>query len=460
MRVVMDVTAGPRAGESFVFDRHKVVLMGRSDRCGEYCLGDDTTAGRTHLILEVNPPVCRIRDLGSKNHTYINGNQVAAGEVTDGDIIGIGATRLVVRIEESEVEQVLEGEDEFLGDGIGTADRAAGVDSDETMERPGDEGEEPGGPAICARCGCAVTVVPSEDALCGEEVAVCDDCRAAMKAGGEEIPGYRLVKEIARGGMGVVWEATDTRTGQRVAIKTMIPEIAASTRMIRLFLRESRISLSLDHPRIVKFISAGQFGGQLFVAMEYVDGVNAETARRNSSGRLPLSDVVTIGLQALDALAYAHGQNLVHRDVKPGNILLSGSPGNYECKLTDFGLARNYRTAGMTDITKQGELRGSIPFMAREQVKDPTGVDQRTDIFGLGATLYNLLTGEYVYAFQKGMEPLLTIMRDEPVPVVKRGVSASEPLAAIIDRAISVNPEDRFASAAEMRDALASAYGR
>jgi serine/threonine-protein kinase len=279
-----------------------------------------------------------------------------------------------------------------------------------------------------------------------------------MREQGETIPGYRLLRRFEEGGMGQVWLAEDQRRNRQVAIKTMRPELAASRRMIQMFLRESQISLSLRHPNIVEFLDAGEYHGTLYIVMEYVDGEDAEKLRQREGGRLAENAVVALARQTLEALTHAHGQHIVHRDLKPPNLLVRGRLPSGRVQVTDFGLARNFRAAGMSGLTRRGDVRGSIPFMAPEQVLDCRGVDHRADLYSLGSTMYYLLTGQFIYDFRRGRDPLLTVLEDPVVPLERRGVRVSPPLAGVIHRALCKEVAGRYPSAEAMQQALPTGW--
>ncbi len=391
------------------------------------------------MLIEVNPPICRIRDLGSTNHTYLNNRPIIATEVNDGDVITLGATRVAVRMELAETERMLEEADRFVNE----APR---------VER------EPAPVAYsarnCARCGTSLAPSTTPRAEESQIIEVCEACRDAMADDHEILPGYREIKVLSHGGMGILRLAEELKSGRHVVIKTMIPEIESSWRMLQMFLREINISLQLKNPNIVEFFSTGQFDGKPFIIMEYVEGLSAEVLRHQYGGRLPARDVVAMGLQVLDALNYAHRQGVIHRDLKPSNLLVQGEAGSYRVKVTDFGLSRYYRASGLSGITNQGEVRGSIPYMSVEQVMDPRHADVRTNIFGLGATLYTLLTGAYIYPFTAEQDPLMTILEADTVPLELRDATVSPALAAIIDHAIRKDPSARFQSTREMQEEL------
>ena len=495
MQMLLEIADGPRKGHTFELPDECVVLIGRSHRC--HCrLGPDKQCSRVHLIMEVAAPGCRLRDLGSLNGTFVNGNRVEEAEVGDGDVILVGRTKLLVRVVEPPDLPIAEAAappEEIVSapsqPQLGVEARPAEPPPEAAaIPRPppaaGPARDEDTAPLVpCLRCGQAsrpdgpsgprgcppgsargphASIGEGVEALAGQAHSalsyVCPGCQEEMRRAGETIPGYRLARQFRKGGMALLWLAEDTRNGRQVVVKTMIPDLAESQRAVRMFYRESKISVALRHPNIVEFLSAGQYAGQLYIVMEHVDGVDAEALRTERGGRLSSAEVVTIGRQVLAALGYAHGQGIVHRDVKPSNILVSGESPGCQVKVTDFGLARVYRAAGRSDITRRGDVRGSIPFMPPEQVTNCRGVDQRADIFALGATMYHLLTGRFCRDFNvKKKDPLLAVIEDEIVPIERRGVPVAPPLAEVVNRSLRREPGRRFRSAAEMSAALASA---
>ena len=474
MPVVIEVIEGPGLGRSFRFDAHDVVLIGRSSRC-HFSVGLDGRCSRVHLVMEANPPQCRLRDVGSRNGTFVNGQRVREAELSDGDTVLVGQTVLRIRVEEPQpevqAEQAglapvrVEGEPdvpvaEAGGDGEGLrfqdSEGAAAGDQIVFGEPEPDHGGDRVSPPRCGRCGRPATEGEVQAWMSSPDGRfVCGTCRDAPQAGSEIIPGYRLVQQIGEGGMGIVWLAQQARTGRQVAVKMLRPELATSRNAIRMFDRETRISRSLQHPRIVEVLDAGRHHGLMYVVMEYIEGTDAERLRQARGGTLPAAEAVSIALQALEALEYAHERRVVHRDIKPPNLLVSGELPNRQVKVTDFGLARIYGAAGRSGITHEGDVRGSVPYMPPEQVLNCRGVDHRADLFGLGATLYHLLTGQFVFDFRPAeKDPLLTVIEDEVVPIERRGVRIEAALAQAIDRAVRKNSAERYRSAREMNQAL------
>jgi len=456
--MALEITKGPRKGKTFQLDDTCVVLVGRSHHC--HCrLGPDPRSSRVHLVMEVAAPQCRLRDLGSTNGTLVNGKRVIEAAVGDGDTITVGQTELLVKAT-APAPRPAPAQDPAKPSRLAHEDRPPplGLEARPAAPAPSPEeqpDEETSPITPCLRCGQPGSA--PTDRLPGDG-RVCPDCLSAMQLQGENVPGYRLVHPLEAGGMSLLWVAEDTGTGERVVVKNMSPELAASQRAVRMFHRESQISLDLRHPNIVSFIKAGQYEGRLYIVMEYVDGVDAERLCLQRGGRLPAPEVVAIGACVLDALDYAHRRNIVHRDVKPSNILVRGEFPNHEVKVTDFGIARVYGAAASSDITRRKDVRGSIPFMPPEQVLNCRGVDHRADIFALGATLYHLLTGQYCRDFNvRKKAAMLTVIDDEIVPLQRRAVDVPPALAEVIHRALSREPAQRFQTAADMNQALQQA---
>ncbi|MCX7967322.1 MAG: serine/threonine-protein kinase [Armatimonadetes bacterium] len=481
MEVRLLVTRGPSRGKSKTLHDGDVILVGRSPRC-HLVIGGDEHCSRAHLLVVVHPPSCTLRDLGSLNGTFVNGQRVQVATLNHGDRIEIGNSEITVEFVQvgaapspaqprRDVQPAQQGTslppvqlpEHEEGEPEGGIEQLRFVESErggeaeglrfvETDEEEFEESEE-AGVVRCARCGREQTQVAVQvPALEGRAVFVCQECREQMRQHGEQIPGYRIRRHLSRGGQGDIWEAESLSTGERVAIKTLIPDIATSRRAVRRFTREMRIAQQLQHPNIVRCIDAGEYHGLFYIVMEFVEGVDAETLRRQSGGTLPIGDVITIGLQTLDALIYAHGQGVVHRDIKPSNIMVVGRSPNLRVKVTDFGYAR---ARAMSVVTRPGDVFGTIPFMPPEQIIDAHNVDERGDIFSLGASLYHLLTGQFVFDFQPGVKDFyLTILEDPVIPIRHRRRDIPSALAQVIDRAIDKRVDRRFRSAQEMKQAL------
>ena len=262
---------------------------------------------------------------------------------------------------------------------------------------------------------------------------------------------YRLLRELGRGGMSVVFLADDLRHGRQVALKVLRPEIAAALGASR-FLREIRIAARLAHQHILGLYDSGEVDGVLYYTMPYVAGESLRE-RLVREGQLPVPGALRIAGQVADALAYAHREHVVHRDIKPGNILLVGT----DAIVADFGIARAVTEAGTDELTKSGLAVGTPAYMSPEQASGDAHVDGRADIYALGCVLYEMLAGEPPFSGRTPQAVLARHRHDRPPPV--RVVRPTTPPAVqdAIERAMAKVPADRFASAEEFGAALEAA---
>jgi serine/threonine-protein kinase len=421
MRVTLTVTQGPHQGRSFSFAEHDTFLVGRAPEA-RFCLPDrDKYFSRLHFLVEINPPLCRVQDMNSHNGTYVNGQRVQSADLRDGDEIRAGHTVLRVSIE--------------------GAERAV---ADDTVSAP---------PAEPVRT--AAWVVPT--LAVGRPLP--PDSSAA-DSNWPPIPGYRIVDELGRGGMGVVYRAERLSDGSVVALKTILPAVAPTPELVGRFLREANTLKALEHPHIVSFREMGEAGGLLYFAMDFVPGMDAKRLL-NQEGPLPVGRAVRLTCQLLEALAYAHGRGFVHRDIKPGNLLLTEVEGRETARLADFGLARAYQASRLSGLTVTGSIVGTPLFMAPEQVLDFRVVKPPADQYAAAATLYNLLTGAYVYdPTDTAMELYLKIVQDNPVPIQSRRPGIPIGLAQAIHHALERRPEERFPDAGALRQALLPFCGK
>jgi serine/threonine protein kinase len=263
---------------------------------------------------------------------------------------------------------------------------------------------------------------------------------------------YRIDGELGRGGMGVVYAAYDLQQGRSVALKVIAPEIARDTAFAARFQREARIAVSLEHPNVIPVYETGSHKGALFIAMRRVDGADLGVVLAEQ-GALPLDRTVRLARQIGSALDAAHASGLVHRDVKPGNVLLTGSGDEEHCYLTDFGLARE--AASDTGLTNTGQWMGTADYVAPEQIEG-AAVSARTDIYSLGCVLFQLLTGHVPYS--GALMRKLYAHAQDPLPSVGFGFGArgrrrdDDP-----PRATAKRPSDRYPSAGDLARALAAA---
>jgi serine/threonine-protein kinase len=259
---------------------------------------------------------------------------------------------------------------------------------------------------------------------------------------------YAVEREIGRGGMAVVYRARDLRHGRHVALKVLAPELAQALGPDR-FLREIEIAARLSHPRIVPLLDSGAADGLLFYAMPFVDGESLRQ-RLDREKQLPVDDAVEIARQVAAALTYAHGHGIVHRDVKPENILLSGG----EALVADFGIARAVTAAGGSRLTESGIALGTPVYMSPEQASGETQVDARSDVYSLACVLYEMLAGEPPFTGPTA-QAITARKLSQPAPnVAVLRESVPPTVVDAVRTALAPVPADRYASAAQFAQAL------
>jgi len=266
---------------------------------------------------------------------------------------------------------------------------------------------------------------------------------------GTEIAGYRVESFISRGGMAVIYRAHDRRLGRRVALKLLAPELSQDERFQQRFLRESRLAASLDHPNIIPIYEAGEASGLLYIVMRYVEGSDMKELL-DREGPLDLDRSTSILRQVGAALDAAHARGLVHRDVKPGNILIASGTGREDpdhVYLTDFGLTK--RSSSLSGQTTSGRFIGTMDYVAPEQIGGKP-VDARTDVYSLGCVLYHGLTGEPPFDRDDEAALLWAHLVDEPPPVSARRPDLPPGLDAVVAKAMAKAPEDRYGSCRDL----------
>jgi serine/threonine protein kinase len=263
---------------------------------------------------------------------------------------------------------------------------------------------------------------------------------------------YLVDAEIGRGGMAVVYRATDLRLHRRVAIKVLPPELAFNADVRERFLREAQTSAQLTHPGIVPIYMVDEAEGLVFFVMALVDGETLGQ-RLAREGRLPVEQARRILVDVADALAYAHAQGVVHRDVKPDNIMLDRTSGR--AVVTDFGIAR--AAAGDSRLTVTGVAIGTPAYMSPEQALGERELDGRSDLYSLGIIGYQMLAGEPPFKAANTPAMLVKHVSETPRPLLSLRPDAPASLVNAISRALAKKPEDRWPDAAAFRDALSGA---
>ncbi len=270
---------------------------------------------------------------------------------------------------------------------------------------------------------------------------------------GERISHYRVTGKLGVGGMGVVYEAEDTRLSRAVALKFLPEELADDPDMARRFQREAETVALLNHPHICTIYDVGDHEGRRFIAMERCEGVNLKTYMARKTLETP--EIVDIALQITHALDAAHAKGVVHRDIKPGNIVVSDAG---QVKVLDFGLARRFRVAdtgglGIEGSTMPGRPLGTANYMAPERILQMP-LDPRSDLFSVGVVIYEMATGRLPFAGASPSETVANVLDRDPVPLRSLAPDRPAALDAITERLLAKGADERYQSAAELGDAL------
>lgn len=398
MRVTLTVTDGPHRGLSVVCDGHDIILVGRSADA-RLCLEQDLYLSRNHFLVEVNPPACRLLNLSSRNPTVVNGRKVESSTPLDhGDEVQAGQSGFRLQ-----------------------------------MERTNDASPLPP-PAVPVD----LSTLPPAGA-----------------GSASPIPGYELLSELGRGGMGVVFKARRHEDGATVALKVVLPQVRPGRDDLARFRREAEVMQRLSHPHIVACYDRGEVDGLPYLVMEYVDGTDASRLVKEH-GPLAVGRAVAITCQLLGALAYAHEQGYVHRDVKPSNLLIQRvADGGEVVKLADFGLSRAYQASRMSGLTEEGTPGGTPAYMPPEQVTNFRDAKPPADQYGAAATLYYLLTRQGLYDPAGGaVAALLQRLQEDPVPLRRRVPDLPAGLESAVMRALLRRPVERWPDVRAFGEAL------
>lgn len=269
---------------------------------------------------------------------------------------------------------------------------------------------------------------------------------------GENISQYRVLREVGHGGMATVYEAEDTSLDRHVALKVINENLLRDESAVALFEREARAVAALDHPNICTVFELTQYKERPVIVMEFLAGETLRQVLRR--GGLPINDGIDVAIAVADALDAAHGKGIVHRDIKPGNIMINerGQP-----KLLDFGLAKSPQPAGSEDeaASDDGSIGGTTQFMSPEQTRGDE-LDARSDLFSLGIVLYEMTTGQRPFKRPGGLATMEAICRVHPASPQSLNPQVPDGLELIIAKLLEKDPASRYQSASDLRSDLES----
>ena len=270
---------------------------------------------------------------------------------------------------------------------------------------------------------------------------------------GTTISHYRITGKLGTGGMGIVYEAEDIRLPRKVALKFLPDELAGDPDAIRRFRREAETIATLSHGHICTIYDIDEYQGQIFIAMECVDGVNLKTYMARHT--LTTAQIADMSMQIAGALSAAHAKGIVHRDIKPGNLIVSESG---VVKVLDFGLARRFRTADTDELGTEGSTIpgrpiGTANYMAPERILQMP-LDPRSDLFSLGVVMYEMCTGRLPFAGASPSETVSNVLDNEPESLASLAPAHKE-LSPIVHRLLAKRASERYPSTSELASALA-----
>jgi serine/threonine protein kinase len=396
MSLQLVVVAGPDKGKVFTLNPGPDLMLGRSAQAN-YQLNDPRVS-RNHcqLLLEGDQPVVICN--GGSGGTLVNRKPIQRYTLKPGDVLQVGDTQLRLQIGDFPIETARE----ILGPGK-TAEEAPAAKADRLES-----------------------------------------------LSGQKLTHYDIGPVIGKGSTSVVFHATDTKDNRPVALKVLLPEFAGNDDEMQRFIRSMKTVLPLRHPNIVTVYAAGKTGAYCWVAMEFIAGENLTQViqRIGVAGMLDWRHAFKAAVQIGRALAYAHGQQIIHRNVTPKNILRDAT--NQEVKLGDLMKAKALEGALAKQITRPGELIGDVTYMSPERTRGMTDVDGRSDLYGLGATCYALLTGRPPFEGSSLVEKITRIRQDDPVKPTKFQMSIPSAFEGAILRCLAKRPEDRYQSAEEL----------
>lgn len=282
------------------------------------------------------------------------------------------------------------------------------------------------------------------------------DVKTTSQPGNESIEGrtvghYRILSKLGAGGMGEVYLANDTKLHRKVAIKFLATESTADQLANKRLIREAQAAATLDHPGICSIYEVGEEAGRSFIVMQYIEGDTLDSRIRNKL--LDLTDSLKIASQVADALVEAHSQGIIHRDIKPRNIMITARG---QAKLMDFGLAAliGQRLAARSEtdttiLTEPGLVVGTVPYMSPEQLRGEP-LDGRTDIFSFGTVIYQMLTGQQPFAARSDAETITAILTSDPPPMTRYAADVPRELERIVSKALAKNRDNRYHGAGDL----------
>ncbi|MTJ54448.1 FHA domain-containing protein [Anabaena sp. UHCC 0253] len=440
-KIILTITQGKLSGKQYIFESRSTCIIGRNDDCNLQIADKvDMTISRYHCLLDINPPDIRVRDLGSLNGTFVNGKKIGQRQreqpakeavklnfpeynLQDGDQIKLGDILFQIGVE---VEAQL--------------DKNPDLSSEEKNTKP-------------------------------NFLKIVKNLLDLAKNGNpdlQSLSGYRLIKSLGKGGFGAVFLVQHIQSNRFFALKIMLPAVVSQEQAVKMFLKETENTKTLNHPHIIQLLDYGFAENVFFFIMEYCEDGNVWDLMQRSGWRLSVDIAVDITLQILDGLIYAHdvdlpyiklpdgslvkSKGLIHQDIKPNNIFITENNDKIVVKIGDYALSKAFDLAGLSGQTLTETKMGTPAFMPRQQVLNFQNALPEVDIWATAACLYNMLTGYFPRNFTG--DPWLSVLQNNPIPISQRDHHIPKKLAQVIDLALKEKPQIYFQTAAEFKEAL------
>ncbi|MEZ6188828.1 MAG: FHA domain-containing serine/threonine-protein kinase [Planctomycetota bacterium] len=405
MRFGLRMLQGAFAGRVLGLAQNQTVIMGRGSDTSVRL--PDMSLSRRHCQLTNTPRGLLIADLGSSNGTFLNGNRLPQGwhQVRPGDRVMLGSCEFHVFDYDAQPSTA-----------------SSGVHPNPVAQSSQDAGQ----------------AIPDPD----------------------RFPGFRLQRKLGQGAFGEVFQAIETQHNRVVALKVVNAQLVRNPKDIQRFLREAETGQSLNHPNVLKIYSAGESRGAYYIAMEFIPGKEVSELIK-TYGRLDVGYVLRLAIQLASGLQHAYEQGIVHRDIKPDNVMVLQHPQHGAvAKLVDFGLAKCFTDDDGGGLTEQGEGMGTLAYMPPEQLDNALNADQRSDIYSLGATIFHMLSGQRPFAEKTTRSFIKKILQSAPPSLCTLNPQVPRELDEIIQRAMSKSPDDRYQTPQELQDDLLALFRR
>jgi len=394
MSLQFEIIAGIDQGKKLTIHPGPGMIIGRGSAA--YYQVNDPRTSRSHCEVTLQGEQVTIKCLGGSGGTFVNGQKIQQQNLKLGDVVQVGDTQLRLQV-----------------------------------------GDEP----------LDVALAPIQAAGQPPQPKKQPDPNKLETLVGTTLSHYEIGHIIGTGRSGIVFFASDIKDNKLVALKVMLPEFAKNEEDIQRFIRGIKTMLPLRHPNLVQLYGAGKTGPYCWIAMEFVAGENLRQVieRIGVAGMLDWRNAFKVAVQIGRVLEYAHGQDIIHRNVTPTNILRDAP--SKVVKLGDLMLSKAMEGILAQQITRPGELVGEVEYMSPERTRGTTDIDHRSDLYGLGATLYALLTGRPPFTGSTLVEKITRIRQDEPVPPTKFQLSIPHPFEGLVLKLLAKDPDGRYPSA-------------